>query len=74
MSSKNMECTLVKSELLDDYDYVVTIRRQDGSEVRVMIPRENTGWASDLVAINTERNPERNHIFGLNLVTDGHYT
>lgn len=56
-----MECTLVKSEVVTD-NYIVTIRRQDGSEVRVMIPREERDWI------------KTGEVFGLNLVTEGHYT
>jgi hypothetical protein len=71
--SKNVECTLVKSELLDYANYLVTIRRQDGSEVHVMIPRENSGsWPSDCVAFGLARKPKP--IYGLNLVTEDHYT
>ena len=67
-----MECTLVKSELLDDDNYLVTIRRQDGSEVRVMIPREDSTATYECVcmAYKLERKP----IFGLNLISEGHYT
>jgi hypothetical protein len=63
-----MEGTLVKSELLDDDNYLVTIRRQDGSEVRVMIPREDSKakYESDCI--------KPGKVFGLNLVTEGHYT
>ena len=62
-----MECTLVKSEVVTD-NYIVTIRRQDGSEVRVMIPREDSSETY-------ERNCIRpGHLFGLNLVTEGHYS
>jgi hypothetical protein len=62
-----MECTLVKSELVTD-NYIVTIRRQDGSEVRVMIPREDSKakYESDCI--------KPGQVFGLNLVTGGHYT
>ena len=63
-----MECTLVKSELFGG-DYIVTIRRQDGSEVRVMIPREDAGNYESLCMENGE-----GQLFGLNLVTEGHYT
>jgi len=67
-----MECKLIKSELLDDENYLVTICRQDGSEVRVMIPREDSTatYESDVII----HKPERKFNFGLNLVTDGHYT
>jgi hypothetical protein len=67
-----MECTLVKSELLDDENYLVTIRRHDGSEVRVMIPREDSTatYESEVIIYK----PERKFNFGLNLVTEGHYT
>ena len=66
-----MECTLVKSELVTD-NYIVTIRRQDGSEVRVMIPREDSSvtYERDCMVYK----PERKTIFGLNLVTEDHYT
>lgn len=56
-----MECTLVKSEVVTD-NYIVTIRRQDGSEVRVMIPREDSGNSF-----------ERNCI-KLGQVTEEHYS
>lgn len=63
-----MECTLVKSELVTD-NYIVTIRRQDGSEVRVMIPREDSAsYESRCMEAGSSK------IFGLNLVTEGHYT
>jgi hypothetical protein len=63
-----MECTLVKSELFVG-DYIVTIRRQDGSEVRVIIPREDSAsYESRCVEAGS------GEIFGLNLVTEGHYT
>ena len=67
-----MECTLVKSELLDDENYLVTIRRQDGSEVRVMIPREDSSDTREREVIIYK--PERKFNFGLNLVCEGHYT
>ena len=66
--SKNMECTLVKSEVVTD-NYIVTIRRQDGSDVRVMIPREDAGNYESLCIENGD-----GQLFGLNLVTEGHYT
>ena len=43
--------------------------QQDGSEVRVMIPREDAGnYESKCVESG------QGQLFGLNLVTDGHYT
>lgn len=65
-----MECTLVKSELVTD-NYVVTIRRQDGSEVRVMIPREDSEASYES---NCIKHGKPNEIYGLNLVWEGHYT
>jgi hypothetical protein len=63
-----MECTLVKSELLDEDNYLVTICRQDGSEVRVRIPREDSKAKYESDCIRDGKT------FGLNLVTEGHYT
>lgn len=73
-----MECTLVKSELLDDDNYVVTICRQDGSKVRVIIPREDStsSYERDCLWFDRFKSsviPE-GKVFGLNLVTEGHYT
>ena len=73
-----MECTLVKSELLDDDNYIVTICRQDGSEVRVLIPREDSAatYEKDCVWFDRFKSPviADNKVLGLNLVTEGHYT
>lgn len=62
-----MECTLVKSEVVTD-NYIVTIRRQDGSEVRVMIPREDSGNSFERNCIKLGQ------VYGLNLVTEEHYS
>jgi len=52
----------------DADDYTVTLSRPDGSEIRVLIPHEKgTGFPSKCV--ERSRGP-----FGLNLVTDGHYS
>ena len=61
-----MDCMIVRQELTED-DYLLTIRRPDGSEVKVLIPRED---CSDVyVRQCMQNNLER----GLNLVTAGHY-
>jgi len=62
-----MKCTLVKSELGED-NYVLTIRRQDGSELQVLIPREDSAATYERDCIKPGQ------VFGLNFVTEGHYT
>ena len=62
-----MMIEIVKVESLDD-DYQVEIKRPDGSIVKVLIPREDSSGLGRCVS----KHP--NAVFGLNLVTEGHYS
>lgn len=64
-----MKCTLVKSEINDEDNYVITIRRQDGSLVKILVPREDS--PDEYVRRCMEHSMV---IHGFNLVTEGHYT
>ena len=56
---------IVKVESTDN-DYQAEIKRPDGSIVKVLIPREDSPtFASRCV---------KEGVFGLNLVTEGHYS
>jgi len=64
-----MICSIVECEQTSD-DYILHIRRQDGSIVKIQIPREDSQdtHARDCMVYKPDR------IHGLNLVTEGHGT
>lgn len=58
---KNMQVELIKCEE-QDMDYLVVLKRPDGSTVSVLIPKK--GEYGEIFP---------NEVFGLNWVTQGHY-
>lgn len=52
----------------DSYDYHVSLKRPDGSVVTVLIPIEYVDTFANRVVSNSNKK------FGLNLVTDDHYS
>lgn len=50
----------------DEYDFRVTLKCPEGRELTVLIPKPDSPFVI--------HDPESGHVFGLNLVTEGHYT
>lgn len=49
-------------------DYIVSVSRPDGVTVRILVPKCGSGWPDECAKAANGK------VFGLNLLTEGHYS